>query len=49
MHRDIKLKNILMNKSEIKIADFGLSKVGEQFKISVKGTTFLGTPVTRAP
>lgn len=43
IHRDLKLKNILVNDGILKIADFGLSKVGEL------GVTHVGTPYTKAP
>lgn len=43
LHRDIKLKNIMVHNSTLKIADFGLSKFGEL------ATTVVGTPYTKAP
>jgi serine/threonine protein kinase len=43
IHRDLKLKNILVNDGILKIADFGLSKMGEL------GVTHVGTPYTKAP
>jgi serine/threonine protein kinase len=43
LHRDVKLKNIMVNNTIIKIADFGLSKFGS------KTTTILGSPIVKAP
>ena len=43
LHRDIKLKNIMVHNSTLKIADFGLSKFGEV------ATTVVGTLYTKAP
>ena len=46
MHRDFKLPNILMHDGEIKIADFGFSKLlsNEEF-----AETMLGSPLNMAP
>ena len=46
MHRDFKLANILMHDGEIKIADFGFSKLlsNEEFT-----ETMLGSPLNMAP
>lgn len=47
MHRDCKLANILMHDGEIKIADFGFSKLlgsNEEFT-----ETMLGSPLNMAP
>ncbi len=46
MHRDFKLANILMHDGEIKIADFGFSKLltNEEF-----AETMLGSPLNMAP
>ena len=46
MHRDLKLANILMHDGEIKIADFGFSKLltNEEFT-----QTMLGSPLNMAP
>lgn len=43
IHRDLKLKNVLVHDEKLKIADFGLSKIGEV------GKTHVGTPYTKAP
>ena len=43
LHRDIKLKNIMVHNGVLKIADFGLSKMGSV------ATTVVGTPYTKAP
>lgn len=46
MHRDFKLANILLHDGEIKIADFGFSKLltNEEFT-----ETMLGSPLNMAP
>lgn len=46
MHRDFKLANILIHDGEIKIADFGFSKLlnNEEFT-----ETMLGSPLNMAP
>lgn len=47
-HRDIKLDNILLSGTEIKISDFGLSKqvMNNQLEVS---SIKCGTPSTMAP
>lgn len=46
MHRDLKLPNILKHKGQIKIADFGFSKLlGEDMLTA----TMLGSPLNMAP
>lgn len=47
MHRDIKLTNILIDKSGIKLADFGLSKVVSSFPKDLTNTVM--TLYYRAP
>ena len=46
MHRDFKLANILLHDNEIKLADFGFSKLlsNEEFT-----ETMLGSPLNMAP
>lgn len=45
IHRDLKLDNILINKNEIKVIDFGFATISDGNKISV----FCGTPNYMAP
>lgn len=45
LHRDIKTENILIGKdNEVKIADFGISKIASQYT-----NTFCGTPYYISP
>jgi len=46
MHRDFKLANILLHDDNIKIADFGFSKLLNQEDYT---TTMLGSPLNMAP
>lgn len=46
MHRDFKLANILMHDGEIKIADFGFSKL---LTTEEYAETMLGSPLNMAP
>ena len=46
MHRDFKLANILMHDGEIKIADFGFSKLLTNDDYT---ETMLGSPLNMAP
>ena len=46
MHRDFKLANILLHDENIKIADFGFSKLLNQEDYT---TTMLGSPLNMAP
>jgi serine/threonine protein kinase len=50
MHRDIKPENVLLTrKVEVKVADFGLSRmVGEEVSLTQTGTT-MGTPLYMSP
>ena len=43
VHRDLKLDNIMMDEGEIRIIDFGLSKIIKPEE-KEKLTTFCGTP-----
>lgn len=44
IHRDLKLANIMLDKGNIVIGDFGFAKMGESM-----GVTKLGTPYYMAP
>ena len=46
MHRDFKLPNILLNNGQVKIADFGFSKI---LGINSCAHTMLGSPLNMAP
>jgi serine/threonine-protein kinase ULK/ATG1 len=46
MHRDFKLANILLHEGNIKIADFGFSKL---LNSDDYATTMLGSPLNMAP
>jgi calcium-dependent protein kinase len=46
IHRDLKLDNIMINQTEVRIIDFGLSKVIQDKQ---KLTTLVGTPHYIAP
>mmetsp|Transcript_53938 Transcript_53938/g.124181 ORF Transcript_53938/g.124181 Transcript_53938/m.124181 type:complete len:161 (-) Transcript_53938:272-754(-) len=45
LHRDLSAQNVFLSRSEqIKVGDFGLSKAGKYPSLSVRGTTWCGTP-----
>ena len=46
MHRDLKLPNILRHEGQIKIADFGFSKMLKEEDLAA---TMLGSPLNMAP
>lgn len=50
IHRDFKLQNIFLHNNQVKIGDFGFSKITEDNTSSYLGTfIILGTPLTMAP
>ncbi len=49
IHRDIKPKNILVHKGNIKISDFGVAKAITKFNSDRETTTFSGTVPYMSP
>lgn len=46
LHRDFKLPNLLLSNGEVKVADFGFSKI---LGINSCAHTMLGSPLNMAP